>query len=118
MLGWGLLVKPVTAPGTTHLDVQLPAGARWYDAVTGAAVQAAKSRTHRVQVGGRGGGREKESEVCIGGGVCGTANARMFPLHDAPEPLFPHPVPRHCILGALGSRLGAAAAGQGSTTTL
>ncbi len=55
MLGSGLLVKPVTAPGTTHLDVQLPAGARWYDAVTGAAVQPAKGRTHRVQVGGRAG---------------------------------------------------------------
>ncbi|KXZ56930.1 hypothetical protein GPECTOR_1g839 [Gonium pectorale] len=48
MVGPGMLVKPITAPGVSSTDVILPAGARWYDAATGAAVTA-KNR-HRVQV--------------------------------------------------------------------
>jgi alpha-glucosidase (family GH31 glycosyl hydrolase) len=50
MVGSAILVKPVVAPGVNSVDVALPAGARWYDAMTGAAVNT-RSRTQRVQVG-------------------------------------------------------------------
>eukprot|EP00697_Spironema_sp_BW2_P001010 gnl/Spiro4/1137_TR599_c0_g1_i1.p1 gnl/Spiro4/1137_TR599_c0_g1~~gnl/Spiro4/1137_TR599_c0_g1_i1.p1 ORF type:complete len:615 (-),score=96.65 gnl/Spiro4/1137_TR599_c0_g1_i1:23-1867(-) len=40
MIGASLLVKPVTAPGVTSLQIQLPGTENWYDLHTGAAVAA------------------------------------------------------------------------------
>ncbi|PNH09384.1 Neutral alpha-glucosidase AB [Tetrabaena socialis] len=48
MVGSGMLVKPVVAPGVSLVDVTLPVAARWYDALTGVAVPP-RTRTHRVQ---------------------------------------------------------------------
>lgn len=49
MAGSGILVKPIVAPGVNSVDVTLPAGSRWYDASSGAAVPS-KIRSQRVQV--------------------------------------------------------------------
>ncbi len=66
MVGSAILVKPVVAPGVNSVDVTLPAGARWCDAMTGAAVNT-RSRTQRVQVGpgvwGDEGGEERMARL-------------------------------------------------------
>ncbi|GLI69804.1 hypothetical protein VaNZ11_014505 [Volvox africanus] len=49
MVGSAMLVKPIVAPGVSSVDVTLPAGARWYDALSGA-VLPARTRSQRVQV--------------------------------------------------------------------
>ncbi|GIL86778.1 hypothetical protein Vretimale_15637 [Volvox reticuliferus] len=49
MVGSAMLVKPIVAPGVSSVDVTLPAGARWYDALSGAVVPA-RTRSQRVQV--------------------------------------------------------------------